>query len=131
MTINNNIEKSKKIPKASKWTRFKKSALLERIIWIIIAYTTLLVVWQLLASFTYVGRFLPGPITVIVDFIRAFYIPIGRLTLIGHIGWSLGRSISSSVAAKRPVVTGISGVAGVWPRPWPKCAVVVTPPAWI
>ncbi|MFC2159929.1 ABC transporter permease [Actinomycetota bacterium] len=108
MTINN-IEKSKKIGKASLFTRLKKSALLERIIWIIIAYTTLLIGWQLLASFTDVGRFLPGPGTVIVDFIRAFYIPIGEHTLLGHIGWSVGRAMTGfAIGSILGVIVGLT-----------------------
>lgn len=86
-----NIGKSNKKSKDSLIFRLKNNALIERIIWIIIAYSVLLIGWQLLATFTEVGKFLPGPGTVFIALIKSFYIPIGTHTILGHIGWSLGR----------------------------------------
>ena len=50
-----------------------------------------MLIWFLVATFTNFGIIFPSPIASFPAFFRSLYIPIGRYTLIEHIGVSLSR----------------------------------------
>jgi ABC-type nitrate/sulfonate/bicarbonate transport system permease component len=129
------IKKNKK-NQITRIQRLKKNKLLERIIWIIISYTILLTGWYLLATFTGIGKFLPAPGSVIIDFITAFYEPIGTHTLLGHIGWSLSRAavgfaIGSIFGISLGLVMGWYKIGEAIFKPFFEILRPVPPLAWI
>ena len=61
------------------------------VIYTIISLLTLLVVWELVARFTSASMFLPPASEVLAAFARSFVEPIGKHTMLAHIGVSLYR----------------------------------------
>ena len=56
-----------------------------------------LFLWDLLVRFTDLGKIMPGPITVIIDFFKSFYESIGQYTLFGHAFWSFSRVLTGYI----------------------------------
>lgn len=61
------------------------------IIYTIISLVSLLVVWELVARFTGASMFLPPASEVLMAFARSFVEPVGKHTMLAHIGVSLYR----------------------------------------
>ncbi len=77
--------------------------------WALLAFATILILWQALVSLTFAGTTLPGPSKVLSEFFRSFYIPIGQYTLLGHIGWSLFRVlVGFTIASVMGVIVGLA-----------------------
>lgn len=67
-----------------------------------------LIIWQVGVYGTELGKILPGPITVIQQFVESFVNPIGRHTMIPHILYSLMRVVPAFIlAALAGIVLGI------------------------
>lgn len=59
-----------------------------------------LLVWYLgTLPGTRLGNILPGPLTVLVAFLKSFSVPIGRYTILYHVAFSLSRVLIAYVAA--------------------------------
>ena len=69
-------------------TKFKGK---NRLIYGIIGIIGFLIIWHCAVTFTELGRTMPGPITVIEGFIRAFVEPIGTYSMAMHILISMKR----------------------------------------
>jgi ABC-type nitrate/sulfonate/bicarbonate transport system permease component len=93
---------------ADQW-RTKLNESWQRIFWALVAFTTILFLWQVLVTFTFAKAMLPGPAKVFGEFIKSIYTPIGQYTLVGHIGWSLYRVfVGFTVASVLGVMTGLA-----------------------
>ncbi len=57
----------------------------------IVAFMSLLLVWELVARFTNAGMFLPPASEIISKFVESFTVPIGKHRMLVHIGVSLYR----------------------------------------
>jgi ABC-type nitrate/sulfonate/bicarbonate transport system permease component len=80
----------------------------EAVIWGVIAFTGLLVVWQIAVVLFQSSRF-PAPIEVIQSFFKSLIEPIGPYTIIGHIAWSLSRVlVGFSLAAIAGIILGLT-----------------------
>lgn len=75
------------------------------VIYTIISLLSLLVVWELAARFTSASMFLPPASQVLMAFCRSFVEPIGKHTMLVHLGYSLYRV---AVAFAISTVTGIA-----------------------
>ena len=73
----------------TKDSRFSQKQLV--IIYTIISLLTLLVIWELVARFTKASMFLPAASTVLGAFFKSFVEPVGKYTMLAHIGISLYR----------------------------------------
>ena len=71
----------------------------------LISLLTLLVIWELVARFTKASMFLPAASTVLSAFFKSFVEPVGKYTMLAHIGISLYRV---GVAFLLATVTGIA-----------------------
>ena len=87
----------------TKDSRFSQKQLV--IIYTIISLLTLLVVWELVARFTKASMFLPAASTVLGAFFKSFVEPVGKYTMLAHIGISLYRV---AVAFLLATVAGIA-----------------------
>jgi NitT/TauT family transport system permease protein/sulfonate transport system permease protein len=74
------------------------------VVWTIIPITGFLIVWQLAALFTGIGRLMPGPIQVIESLFISFVEPLGPYTIQMHALYSLKRVMAGYGTA---VITGI------------------------
>lgn len=75
----------------------------------VVSLASLLVIWELVARFTSAAMFLPPASEVMAALIRSFTVPIGKYTMLVHIGVSLYRVAVAFVLAS---ITGIAlGVA--------------------
>ncbi|MHB1253305.1 MAG: ABC transporter permease [Candidatus Humimicrobiaceae bacterium] len=82
---------------------------LNNIAWAVITIAAFVILWQLAAMLTGSEVMLPGPIRVLSLFIKSLYIPIGKYTLLGHMGWSLSRMmIGYSIGSILGIVIGLS-----------------------
>lgn len=70
-------------------SRFSNKQLI--VIYTIISLVSLLVVWELAARFTSASMFLPPASQVLAAFFRSFVEPIGKRTMLAHVGVSLYR----------------------------------------
>ena len=61
------------------------------VIYTIISLVSLLIVWELAARFTGASMFLPPASQVLAAFFRSFVEPIGKRTMLAHVGVSLYR----------------------------------------
>ncbi|HYE83757.1 MAG TPA: ABC transporter permease [Clostridia bacterium] len=77
---------------------------LENIVWGIISFTAIIIFWQIIVTLIKAENF-PPPTKVFSEFLKDFISPIGKYTLLGHIGWSLSRVLVGYCAA---AVLGIS-----------------------
>ena len=84
-------------------SRFSDKQLI--IIYTVISLLSLLVVWELVARFTGASMFLPPASQVLAAFGRSFVEPIGKRTMLAHVGISLYRV---AVAFFFATVAGIS-----------------------
>ena len=87
----------------TKDSRFSQKQLV--IIYTIISLLTLLVIWELVARFTKASMFLPAASTVLGAFFKSFVEPVGKYTMLAHIGISLYRV---AVAFLLATVAGIA-----------------------
>lgn len=80
----------------------------EHFFWACVAIISLIVFWQLLVSFTAAKNTFPAPIEVFDALISALSNPIGKYTLLGHIGWSLYRVlVSFTIASVSGIIIGL------------------------
>lgn len=63
----------------------------------IIAFLSLLGIWELVARFTSASMFLPPASKIISEFLTSFVQPIGKYTMTAHIGISLYRVMSAFI----------------------------------
>ena len=70
-------------------SRFSNKQLI--VIYTIISLVSLLIVWELAARFTGASMFLPPASQVLAAFFRSFVEPIGKRTMLAHVGVSLYR----------------------------------------
>ena len=81
----------------------------QHIFWTVVAFATVIIIWQAAATLTYAKAILPGPDKVFSEFFKSFYIPIGRYTLLGHIGWSLYRVfVGFCIASTLGIIVGLA-----------------------
>lgn len=57
----------------------------------IISVSIFLLAWYLITRYTKLGKLMPGPFIVMYEFLYTLVKPIGKYSIIGHIGWSLSR----------------------------------------
>lgn len=75
----------------------------------ILAFASLLAVWELAARFTKAGMFLPPASVILGKFFQSFTVPIGRYTMPVHILVSLYRvGVSFAIATVTGVALGVS-----------------------
>lgn len=65
-------------------SRFSNKQLI--VIYTIISLVSLLIVWELAARFTGASMFLPPASQVLAAFFRSFVEPIGKRTMLAHVG---------------------------------------------
>lgn len=106
----------------------------QKIFWAVVAFVTLLILWQAIVTFTFAKTTIPGPLQVFSEFFKSFYTPIGQYTLFGHVGWSLYRVfVGFTVASVLGVIAGLAmgwsklakaiiGPVFEWLRPIPALA---------
>jgi len=70
----------------------------------VLAFVCFFAVWELVARFTQAKMFLPAASEIVARFIESFRVPIGRHTMLTHIGVSLYRV---AVAFTLATITGI------------------------
>lgn len=102
----------------------------------VIAFAGLLIVWELVARFTSASMFLPPASEIIYNFIRSFVVPIGRYTMLQHIGVSLYRvGVAFILAAAAGILLGVamgySRVAEAIIKPLFEFIRPIPPLAWI
>lgn len=91
----------------TKESRFSQKQLV--VIYTIVSLASLLLVWELVARFTGAAMFLPPASKVLMALVRSFVEPIGKKTMLAHIGVSMFRVLFGFAAA---TVFGIAlGVA--------------------
>lgn len=91
----------------TKESRFSEGQL--KIIYTIISLLSLLVVWELLATFTTASMFLPKASEVMAAFCKSFVEPIGKYTMTAHIGISLYRvGVAFAIATVTGIVLGVT-----------------------
>lgn len=84
---------------------FKSTIDRQAVLFAILGFAFVLIVWQLIHMGLSNKMLLPAPLEVLTAFIRSFYVPIGKLTLPEHMGFSLYRVV---VGYSIAVVCGIS-----------------------
>ena len=75
------------------------------VIYTVVSLLSLLVVWELVARFTSASMFLPPASQVLANFFKSFVEPVGKHTMLYHIGISLYRV---AVAFALATVAGIA-----------------------
>lgn len=81
----------------------------KNIAWAIITIAAFVILWQLTAMLTGSDVILPAPVKVFSMFFKSLYIPIGKYTMLGHIGWSLLRVlVGFTTASILGIVVGLS-----------------------
>ncbi len=81
----------------------------KRIFWAIVAFASIIILWQVVVTFTFAKATIPGPYKVFSEFFKSFYKAIGSYTILGHIGWSLYRVlVGFGIAAVLGIITGLS-----------------------
>ena len=83
-----------------------------------------LLLWHFGTDGTELGKMMPGPWTVISGIFDTFSNPIGRHSILGHIGWSLSRVMVGYALA---VIAGVS--IGIF-MGWSKIAAAVINPIY-
>lgn len=74
----------------------------------VISITAFVLLWYIGTNGTKLGRVMPGPVEVIGDFFRTFTHPIGKYSILGHVGWSLSRVVVGyCLAAVAGITLGI------------------------
>jgi ABC-type nitrate/sulfonate/bicarbonate transport system permease component len=76
----------------------------ERILYGVLSFAILLTIWFVATKLSFEARF-PGPEAVLSKFWDSLFNPIGKFTLIQHIGWSLSRVFVGYT------VSGICGIS--------------------
>ena len=71
----------------------------------LISIAAFLLFWHWGTNGTELGKMMPGPIKVISGMINTFSKPIGKYSILGHIGWSLSRVLVAYLIA---AVAGIT-----------------------
>lgn len=71
----------------------------------VISITAFLLLWFLGTNGTRLGEVMPGPVEVIGDFFGTFTKPIGKYSILGHIGWSLSRVLVGYLLAAAAGIT--------------------------
>lgn len=91
----------------TKESRFSQGQL--KVIYTIISLMSLLVVWELVARFTSASMFLPRASEVMAAFVKSFVEPIGKYTMLAHIGISLYRvGVAFAIATVTGIVLGVT-----------------------
>ena len=91
----------------TKESRFTQTQL--TIIYSIISLLSLLVLWEIVARFTDASMFLPPASTVLAAFFRSFMVPVGKHTMLVHIGYSLYRvAVGFSIATIFGIALGVA-----------------------
>ena len=86
----------------------EKSANHERIICAAVSIVIFLCLWQVIAVYTKVSIFLPGPIEVLRAFFISFVKPIGENRITGHTFWSLSRVLTGFfIGSSLGIIAGI------------------------
>lgn len=87
-------------------SRFSNKQLI--VIYTIISLVSLLVIWELAARFTGASMFLPPASEVLAAFFRSFVEPIGKRTMLAHVGVSLYRvAVAFFFAAIAGIALGV------------------------
>lgn len=75
----------------------------------ILAFSSLLIVWELVARFTSAKMFLPPASVIVTEFLKSFVQPIGKETMLVHIAVSLYRvGVAFGVATVVGIGLGVS-----------------------
>ncbi len=75
----------------------------------VIAFGSLLLLWELVSRFTNARMFLPPASEIIIKFFESFTVPIGRHTMMVHIGVSLYRvGVAFFFATLTGITLGVS-----------------------
>ncbi len=69
----------------------RKAAGWQKVVCAAISIAAFLIIWFLGTSGTQLGEVIPTPFEVLVEFFRSFVEPIGRTTMLGHIGITFSR----------------------------------------
>ena len=106
------------------------------IIMTVLAFASLLIVWELVSRFTKAGLFLPPASLILEKFILSFKEPIGKYTMLTHIGVSLYRvgvafGLSTVFGIALGVSMGYSKLAEAILKPIFEFIRPIPPLAWI
>lgn len=75
----------------------------------VIAFSSLLIIWECVARFTKASMFLPPASQILYKFFESFTVPIGKHTMPYHIGISLYRvGVAFSIATVTGILLGVS-----------------------
>ena len=106
------------------------------VIMTVLAFASLLIVWELVSRFTKAGLFLPPASLILEKFILSFKEPIGKYTMLTHIGVSLYRvgvafGLSTVFGIALGVSMGYSKLAEAILKPIFEFIRPIPPLAWI
>lgn len=106
------------------------------VIMTVLAFASLLIVWELVSRFTKAGLFLPPASLILEKFILSFKEPIGKYTMLAHIGVSLYRvgvafGLSTVFGIALGVSMGYSKLAEAILKPIFEFIRPIPPLAWI
>lgn len=78
------------------------------VIYTVVSLLSLLVVWELVARFTSASMFLPPASQVLANFFKSFVEPVGKHTMLYHIGISLYRvAVAFALATVAGIALGV------------------------
>ena len=102
----------------------------------VISIFLFLVVWQISTTGTEFGKLMPSPVKVLAALGRSFVEPIGKHTILGHIGYSLSRVlVAYLLACVIGNVLGLGMARNLWIRaifrPFYEIVRPIPPIAWI
>ncbi len=95
--------------------RFKDASGYEKLICSVISIAAFLILWQLMASFTEIGKLLTGPVVVLRLFFSSIVKPIGTFTIQMHILWSLSRVMIGFLFGSAAGI--VAGILMGWIKP--------------
>ena len=91
----------------TKESRFSQKQL--TIFYTIVSLLALLLIWELVARFTNASMFLPPASTILMNLFKSFVEPVGKYTMIVHIGISLYRvAVAFAIATVTGIALGVS-----------------------
>lgn len=77
----------------------RKAAAWQKVVCAVISISAFLAIWFLGTKGTELGEVIPTPLEVLVEFFRSFVEPIGRTTMLGHIGITFSRFLAGFLLA--------------------------------
>ena len=106
------------------------------VLWVLLSFSSLLLLWQAASLFSQGRLQIPPPLTVFQAFFRAFVVPIGKNTIQEHAAISLWRvllgfSVASVIGMAIGILMGLSEPARAVLQPVFEFVRPIPPIAWI